>query len=26
MVSDKIIRPAYKNVYKGKEYTNIADR
>lgn len=26
MVSDKIIRPAYKNVYKGKEYTSIKDR
>lgn len=26
MVSDKIIRPAYKNVYKGKEYTNINER
>lgn len=26
MVSDKIIRPAYKNVYKGKNYTNINDR
>jgi len=26
MVSDKIIRPAYKNVYKGKDYTNIKDR
>lgn len=26
MVSDRIIRPAYKNVYKGKEYTNISDR
>ena len=26
MVSDKIIRPAYKNVYKGKDYTNINDR
>jgi len=26
MVSDKIIRPAYKNVYKGREYTSIKDR
>ncbi len=26
MVSDKIIRPAYKNVYKGKDYTSIKDR
>jgi len=26
MVSDKIIRPAYKNVYKGKDYTSISDR
>lgn len=26
MVSDKIIRPAYKNVFKGKEYKNISDR
>ena len=26
MVSDKIIRPAYKNVFKGKEYTNIKER
>ena len=25
-VSDKIIRPAYKNVYKGKEYTNLHNR
>lgn len=26
MVSDKIIRPAYKNVYKGKDYISIKDR
>ena len=26
MVSDKIIRPAYKNVYKGKNYTNLNER
>lgn len=26
MVSDKIIRPAYKNVYRGKDYTSIKDR
>ncbi len=26
MVSDKIIRPAYKNVYTGKNYTNLNDR
>lgn len=26
LVSDRIIRPAYKNVYNGKEYTNISNR
>ncbi len=26
MVSDKIIRPAYKNVYKGRDYINLNDR
>lgn len=26
MVSDKIIRPAYKNVYRVKDYTSIKDR
>ena len=26
MVSDKIIRPAYKNVFKSKDYTSIKER